>query len=113
MTFSLDNLNSGTAKTATAEGSSRSRFAAELALICQCVAMVLWLLALLSYSPQDGAWSTSGVTEVIHNRAGLLGAGLADACYFLFGFSVWWCVLAAARAWLRSFAAWLRSRDLM
>jgi len=113
MTFSLDNLNSGTAKTAAAEGSIRSRFAAELTLICQFVAMVLWLLALLSYSPQDGAWSTSGVTEVIHNRAGLLGAGLADACYFLFGFSVWWCVLAAARAWLRSFAAWLRSRDLM
>ena len=37
-----------------------------------------------------------------------MGALLADGSYYLLGFSVWWCVAAAVRAWLAALALWLR-----
>ena len=40
-----------------------------------------------------------------YRRAGAL---LADGSYYLLGFSVWWCVAAAVRAWLAGLARWLR-----
>ena len=67
-----------------------------------------WLLALLSYSQVDAAWSTSGHGGLTVNRAGRLGAWLADASYYLFGFSVWWLVAIGIRTWLAGLAAWLR-----
>ncbi len=77
------------------------------------VLLAFWLLALLNYSPQDGAWTTSGEGSQVLNRAGLLGAWLADGSYFLFGFSVWWCVAAGIRVWLSGLALWLRGHDLL
>ncbi len=77
------------------------------------VLLALWLLALFSYSTQDVAWSTSGAGGPLLNRAGRFGAWLADGSYFLFGFSVWWCVAAAVRAWLSNLARWLRGRELL
>ena len=47
----------------------------------------------------------------MRNRAGQLGAWLADASYFLLGFSVWWCAAVALRVWLAGLARWLRGRD--
>ena len=44
----------------------------------------------------------------MRNRGGRLGAWIADASYYLFGFSVWWGVLFAVRAWLSLLAVWLR-----
>ena len=71
---------------------------------------LLWLLALLSYSPQDAAWSTSGAGQrpFVHNWMGRVGAWLADACYFGFGLSIWWLVLAAVQSWMTSLLRWMR-----
>ncbi len=71
--------------------------------------LVFWWLAMLSYSPQDAAWSTSGAGTPLHNWVGRLGAWLADGSYFLFGFSAWWALLAGVKAWLGALATWLRS----
>jgi S-DNA-T family DNA segregation ATPase FtsK/SpoIIIE len=117
MTFSLDTLTLAGQRTGSGNQPNArlgaARFATEIALVAGFVGLVIWLLALLSYSPQDAAWSTSGTGAPIQNRGGHVGAWLADASYFLLGFSVWWCVFAAAKAWLTGLAAWLRSHDLM
>ena len=84
------------------------RFANEIALICGFVFLALWLTALLSYSPQDAAWSTSGAGLPVANRVGRLGAWLADGSYFLFGYSAWWCVAVGIRLWLALLANRLR-----
>jgi len=39
---------------------SAARFAHETILILGMLALLFWLLALLSYSARDAAWSTSG-----------------------------------------------------
>ncbi|MDB5891023.1 MAG: translocase FtsK [Polaromonas sp.] len=113
MTYSLDTLNSRTAQPAPATGGVR-KFAHEVGLILGLLALVFWLVALLGYSPQDAAWSTSGSAlagGMARNWAGRLGAWLADASYFLLGFSVWWGLLAGARVWLASLACWLRGES--
>ena len=78
-------------------------------MILGLLALVLWLLALFSYNPQDAAWSTSGAPQMAAqtNWTGRLGAWLADGSYFIFGFSVWWAVAAAVRAWLSVLAHWM------
>jgi len=73
--------------------------------------LLFWLIALLSYSLNDPAWSTSGIGAPVRNWGGQLGAWLSDASYYLFGLSVWWLYLAAGRAWLTSLARWLRGGD--
>ncbi len=89
------------------------RFGEEITLVLGLALLVVWTLALLSYSPQDAAWSTSGSSDVPLNRLGPWGAWLADASYFLLGISVWWCVLAGVRLWLASLAHWLRGHELL
>lgn len=83
------------------------RFLHEISLIFGLLGLVLWIAALLSYSRQDAAWSTSGSPDVVSgaqslalNWGGHVGAWVADASYFLFGFSVWWAVAAAMQIWL-------------
>ena len=39
---------------------------------------------------------------------GKLGAWLADGSFYVLGYSVWWCVLLGARAWLSALSRWLR-----
>ena len=84
-----------------------------MGLVVGLLALVFWLLALLSYSPMDPAWSTSGVggAVLVRNWVGRLGAWLADGSYFVLGFSVWWCVAAGVRAWLSSLAHWMRGGE--
>ena len=106
MTYSLNTLNSSRAEVPARSG--WVRFASELGLFGGLVLLVLWLLAMLSYSGQDAAWSTSGGGGAIANRAGKLGALLADISYFLLGLSVWWCFAAGVRAWLSALARWMR-----
>ncbi|MDB5931109.1 MAG: translocase FtsK [Polaromonas sp.] len=108
MTYSLDTLNSRNSPAAAAPGGFR-RFAREVGLILGLVGLIFWFSALLSYSPQDAAWSTSGSPEAASgtllaakNWGGRLGAWVADASYFLLGFSVWWALAAGIRAWLLS-----------
>ncbi|MEO6320194.1 MAG: DNA translocase FtsK 4TM domain-containing protein [Polaromonas sp.] len=114
MTYSLDTLNSRNSPAAGAP-SGFKRFAREVGLILGLVGLVFWLAALLSYSPQDAAWSTSGNPEAASgalvaakNWGGHLGAWVADASYFLLGFSVWWALAAGGRAWLISLTRGLR-----
>jgi S-DNA-T family DNA segregation ATPase FtsK/SpoIIIE len=111
MTYSLHTLHSPTASPTTPVSKGRGRFANEITLFSGFVLLALWLLALLTYSPQDAAWSTSGTGLPPLNRAGRLGAWVADASYFLFGFSVWWCVVIAVRQWLAMLANRLRGEE--
>ncbi len=110
MTYSLNTLNNPRAGD-TAHAARVGRFAHEIALVLGLAALVFWLLALVSYSAQDAAFSTSGSGGAVHNWGGRLGAWLADASYFLLGFSAWWCVAAAVRAWLATLARWMRSGE--
>ena len=110
MTYSLNTLNNPRAADST-QRARVGRFAHEIALVLGLAALVFWLLALVSYSAQDAAFSTSGSGAGVHNWGGRLGAWLADASYFLLGFSAWWCVAAAVRAWLATLARWMRSGD--
>jgi len=111
MTYSLNTLQIARSESPAVPRSGWSRFASELALLIGLIALSAWLLSLLSYSPLDGAWSTSGTGGVVHNRLGRIGAWLADGSYFLLGFSVWWCWLAGVRIWLSGLARWLRGHD--
>ena len=115
MTYSLDTLNARNSSATIAPGVAR-RFAHEVGLILGLLGLLFWLAALLSYSSQDAAWSTSGsaqtagmVATTARNWGGRLGAWLADASYFLLGFSVWWVLAAGARVWLASLTGWLNT----
>ena len=115
MTYLLDTLNSRNSPAPDAPGGFK-RFAREVGLILGLVGLIFWLAALLSYSPQDAAWSTSGNPDAssgtlvaAQNWGGHLGARVADASYFLLGFSVWWALAAGCRAWLLSVTRGLRN----
>ncbi len=113
MTYSLNTLNaSAAAKSPPRTGAAR--FGHEVSLLVGLLALIFWLLALLSYSAQDPSWSSSGVgaSRMVSNWAGRLGAWLADGSYFAFGFSVWWCVAAAVCAWFSSLARWMRGGEM-
>ncbi len=112
MTYSLNTLNSSRSTVAPVR-SGWGRFADELGLLGGLLLLIFWLLALLSYSAQDLAWSTSGSGAAVQNRVGRPGAWLADGSYFLLGFSVWWCLAAGLRVWLSGLARWLRGRELL
>jgi S-DNA-T family DNA segregation ATPase FtsK/SpoIIIE len=79
-----------------------------LTLLAAAVVWLLVVLALLSHSPADSGFSTSGHGTPVRNWAGALGAWAADLALFLFGFSVWWLVLAAACRWAAALGALLR-----
>ena len=114
MTYTLN------ASKASSSGKSKSkastprygviRFSQEVLLLIGLLALVFWLTAMLTYSPQDAAWSTSGAGQkpFVHNWMGRVGAWLADACYFGFGMSIWWLVLAAVQTWMTSLIRWMR-----
>ena len=86
------------------------RFSQEVLLLIGLLALVFWLTAMLTYSPQDAAWSTSGAGQrpFVQNWMGRVGAWLADACYFGFGMSIWWLVLASVQTWITSLVRWMR-----
>ncbi|MFW2353958.1 DNA translocase FtsK 4TM domain-containing protein, partial [Hydrogenophaga sp.] len=105
MTYSLNTLN---ADRAGQPQVGVSRFAQEIGLVLGAAALAFWLLALLSHSLADPAWSTTGTATEVGNWGGRLGALLADWSYYLFGFSVWWCFLTGVRAWLSALAGWIR-----
>ena len=112
MTYSLNTLNSSGSTDQPARN-GWGRFGDELGMLLGLGLLTFWLVALLTYSPQDGAWSTSGSGGPLLNRARWLGAWLADGSYFLLGFSVWWCVAAGVRTWLANLARWLRGHELL
>ncbi|HZY17575.1 MAG TPA: DNA translocase FtsK 4TM domain-containing protein [Ramlibacter sp.] len=109
MTYSLNTLSPAGAKGATTERPAGARFTHEVVLVVGGAALLFWLMALASYSPQDPAFSTSGTGGTVANWGGRLGAWLADGSYFLLGYSVWWCFAAGVRAWLATLAGWMRA----
>ena len=115
MTYRLHTLHSDDSGAAAParSGRSRSRLAGEVLLFISLVLLAYWALALLSHTLLDPAWSTSGDGAAVRNRGGQLGAWIADASYYLFGFSVWWCFAAAVRSWLAALARWLRGPELV
>ncbi|KJS75156.1 MAG: cell division protein FtsK [Comamonadaceae bacterium BICA1-1] len=106
MSSSVNTLNKDAARAAA---NGIGRFAQEFALLLGAAALLFGWIALLSYSPGDAAWSTSGSGAATANWGGRAGAWLADLGYFLLGASVWWLLLAASHRWLAGLARWLRA----
>jgi DNA segregation ATPase FtsK/SpoIIIE, S-DNA-T family len=77
-------------------------------LVLGALAWLLFALALITRHAGDPAFSTSGSGEPVRNAVGLLGARAADLALFLFGWSAWWLVPVALRAWLGALARTLR-----
>ncbi|WP_102905269.1 MULTISPECIES: DNA translocase FtsK [unclassified Variovorax] len=111
MTYSLNTLQSSASGETQPVRTRAMRFAHEITLIAGFVALLFWLLAMLSFTPSDAAWSTSGTGGEVKNWGGRIGAWLADASYFLAGYSVWWCLAAGLRVWLSSLAGWMRGGE--
>ena len=113
MTYSLNTLQSSSpGADAQPVRLKAMRFAHEITLIAGFVVLLFWLLAMLSFTPSDAAWSTSGTGGDVKNWGGRLGAWIADGSYFLAGYSVWWCLAAGLRVWLSSLAGWLRGGEV-
>ena len=109
MTYSLNTLNNAQSHS---EPSATERFTQEVALVVGLLILVFWVLSLVSYTSNDAAWSTTGLSEVTRNWGGRIGANVADLSYFFFGFSIWWCVIALASAWLARLASWMRHEKM-
>jgi S-DNA-T family DNA segregation ATPase FtsK/SpoIIIE len=109
MTYSLHTLTNPTARPKALEApqSFWARFAQEIVLLLGGALLLLCLLALWSYHVADPAWSTSGSGQGVRNWMGTAGAWLADLAYFAFGYSAWWFLAAAGRAWLVGFGRWM------
>ncbi|HEX5806568.1 MAG TPA: DNA translocase FtsK 4TM domain-containing protein [Macromonas sp.] len=107
MSYSLNTLNTDSVPEAS---TGLGRFAQEIGLLLGAVTWLFCVLALLSHSLADPAWSTSGTGASLQNWGGRFGALVADLAYYLFGMSVWWAVLVAGRAWLAGLARWLRGQ---
>jgi DNA segregation ATPase FtsK/SpoIIIE, S-DNA-T family len=113
MTYSSNALNANSAKSAPRNG--LARFGHEICLIAGALGLFFWLLAMLSFSALDPAWSTSGSSDggLVNNWMGRLGALVADACYFGFGMSVWWLLLIAAYTLACSALRWVRGQSML
>ena len=109
MTYSLHTLNNTREK--PAEMTGFQRFIQEIALAVGFVVLVFWLLAILSHSALDPAWTTSGANPQIRNWGGRIGAAVSDLSFFLLGYSVFWCYLAGLVSWLSALANRLRTED--
>ena len=112
MTYSLNSLHASNASNPPPVRLRAMRFAQEITLIAGFVALLFWLLAMLSFTPSDAAWSTSGTGGEVKNWGGRIGAWIADGSYFVAGYSVWWCLAAGLRVWLSSLAGWLRGGEV-
>jgi S-DNA-T family DNA segregation ATPase FtsK/SpoIIIE len=111
MTYSLNTFNTPIAADGPPGRLRAMRFAHEITLIAGFVVLLFWLLSMLSFTPSDAAWSTSGTGGEVKNWGGRLGAWAADGSYYLAGYSIWWCLAAGLRVWLSSLAGWLRGGE--
>ena len=109
MTYSLNTLNNS--KDDPPEITGWQRFVQEIALSVGFVLMLFWLIAMLTHTPQDPAWTTSGSSLVAHNWGGRIGAAISDLGFFVMGYSIWWCYLAALVSWLTALAVRLRGEE--
>jgi S-DNA-T family DNA segregation ATPase FtsK/SpoIIIE len=108
MSFPLGSLQADQAEGAPVAAAGGARWRQQAQVLVGGLAGLLFLLAMLTHSTDDAAFSTSGDGGPLHNQAGLLGARLSDMALFLFGFSAWWWLPVALRAWLAALAGLLR-----
>ncbi|HWP20951.1 MAG TPA: DNA translocase FtsK 4TM domain-containing protein, partial [Burkholderiaceae bacterium] len=87
------------------------RWRLQLQVFLGALGLLLLLIAMLTHTAGDPAWSTSGDGGTVRNAAGVLGAWVSDLLFFFFGFSAWWLVLVAGRAWLGALAHLLRGEE--
>ena len=78
MTYSLNTLNVPDGLPAPPPAGVR-RVLRESVLIGGFCVLAFWLMALLSYSVQDPAWTGSGMGAAVHNWGGRIGALVAEA----------------------------------
>jgi S-DNA-T family DNA segregation ATPase FtsK/SpoIIIE len=116
MTFPLGSLRADGDGVAAEAGARRAipavvpgRIRAQFRLVAGGVLFLLALIALMTHSATDAAFSTSGDGGPIANKAGAFGAWFSDAVFFLLGYSAWWLLVVGARAWLGALAKLLRA----
>ena len=110
MSFPLGSLRGDAAvAVAAVQLAEVPRWRRQAVLLVAALAWLLFLLAMVTHQVSDAAFSTSGTGEPLRNKAGLLGARLADMALFLFGFSSWWLLPVSLRAWLSALAGLLRT----
>ena len=91
MTYSLHTLNNS--KEAPPAVSGWQRFVQEIALSLGFVFLMFWLVAMISHSAQDPAWTTSGSSAMPHNWGGRIGAAISDLGFLWLAipsFGVFW-----------------------
>ena len=109
MSFPLGSLQGdGSAAVASPAPAGTPPWRRQLLLLASALAWVLFVLAMLTHDAADTAFTTSGTGEPPRNVVGVLGARVSDIALFLFGFSAWWLVPVALRAWLSALAGSLR-----
>src|SRR5438067_9875260 len=76
------------------------RLLSEARWLATAVALLYFVLILLSYNKADPGWSHATPVPRIVNLGGRTGAWLADLLLFIFGFSSWWlCVSFGRGVW--------------
>jgi S-DNA-T family DNA segregation ATPase FtsK/SpoIIIE len=83
-------------------------FRFQAGLLIGGVLLMLALLALVSHTRLDAAFTTSGLNLETANWGGHAGAYASDVALFLFGQSAWWGLIVGVRVWLSALARWLR-----
>lgn len=59
---------------------------AEINVICLVAFAIFLFIALMSFDTTDSAWSHAATTDVVQNKAGPVGAWIADILLYLFGY---------------------------
>jgi S-DNA-T family DNA segregation ATPase FtsK/SpoIIIE len=76
------------------------RLLSEARWLATAVALLYFVLILISYNKADPGWSHENAVPHVANLGGRAGAWLADLLLFIFGFSAWWlCVCFARGVW--------------
>jgi len=111
MTFPLGSLGSGATAAGAMSDAGPPAWRTKLALVGGGVLWLLLFLALVTHQAADPAFSTTGASDAVRNKAGQLGAWVSDIALFLFGYSAWWLPVVGLRLWLSALAGWLRAQD--
>jgi len=108
MTFPLGSISAESTPSGARHGPAQAAWSAQFVLISGAALWCLLVLALATHQGSDPGFSTSGNGVGVRNRAGALGAWLADLLLFVFGMSSWWLAAVGLRAWLVRLALALR-----
>ncbi len=89
-----------------------ARLIGEMWWLLLLAAVLYGTMILATYHRSDPGWSFSGTGDAIHNKGGVVGAWLADLCFYLLGSAAWWMIVAGIIALV--FMFWrLRAQNIM